>query len=73
VWNYRVFIAKDAPYHIREVYYDKDNQVDGYVGSGAWPSGDTLEELRKDLEHMLEALDKPVLEEKEGEALGEAH
>ena len=28
---------------------------------GMEPQGDTLDELREDLEHMLAALDKPVL------------
>lgn len=81
-WNYRVMRRIfnepwDGPtpvYGIVEAYYD----VGGGPGLGAWtkefadPFGDTPEELRECLTHMLEALDKPILDEAECEAALEA-
>jgi hypothetical protein len=69
-WNYRVCKTKnDGPlpdddpflYHIREVYYDKDGQIQGYAAASVdnWTS---LEDLRGTVESMLRAFDKPVLE-----------
>lgn len=57
-WNYR--IVRNGDYlGICEVYYT-DGKPDGYCE--ATPGGDTIEELRQDLEYMCEALRLPVLD-----------
>jgi len=63
-WNHRVMKQKDGNedwYQIHEVYY-KDGKVDGYTTNGIAAGGNTLEELRVELNRMLESLDKEVLQ-----------
>ena len=64
-WEYRVdekVVGDNRWYEIVEVYYEKDK----IFGSAyALPTGDSLEDLRKDLELMLKALDKPVISDEE--------
>lgn len=66
-WNYRVFKFTDrsetSSFEIREVYYDEEGKPTGYTDGESAPLGMTLDELRSDLGWMLQALDKPVLEE----------
>jgi hypothetical protein len=64
-WNHRVMKSKDGDddyYQIHEVYYDKDDKVNGYTARGTLPCGNSLEELREDLERMLKSLDKEILD-----------
>jgi len=44
-----------------EVYYDDAGKPTNITRDPVAPGGDTLEEVRSDLEHMLDALKKPVL------------
>jgi hypothetical protein len=65
-WNYRVVRRgkeDTGHYHsIAECYYPEGSEeVDGYAY--VEPGGDTVEDLRADLGYMLEALDRPVIEE----------
>jgi hypothetical protein len=67
-WNYRVIHRNDDPtllyedvYAIHEVYYEDDVPVSMAVDPSC-PQGETIEELREDLEHYRTALDKPILE-----------
>lgn len=63
-WNYRVVHVIDKAgesYAIVEAHYDDDEKLSLY--SYPEPSGSTLTELRNDLGLMLNALDKPVIEE----------
>ena len=63
-WNHRVMKSKDGDddyYQIHEVYYDKEGKVDGYTARGTSPCGNSLQELKEDLERMLKSLDKEVL------------
>ena len=62
-WNHRVTRSTtDAGtvYEIREVYYIGDRI--GWTQDASAPYGETLDELRQDLERMLAALDKEVLD-----------
>lgn len=65
LWNYRVMkrIKNDETiFFVTEVYYQDNGSVIGWTeGKDAW--GENLEELRNSLTWMLEALDKPVLDE----------
>ena len=63
-WNHRVIKHKDGGYdffQIHEVYYKEDGEVDGYTLKGASAGGNTLDELRGELQRMLDSLDKEVL------------
>jgi hypothetical protein len=59
-WNYRVVQAGET-FEIREVYYDPQGEVVGYILEASHPSGESWEELRADLRLMRRALRLPVL------------
>lgn len=65
LWNYRVMsrVKNDETIlFVTEVFYQDDGSVIGWTeGKDAW--GENLDELRQSLTWMLEALDKPVLDE----------
>ena len=64
-WNYRVIKTKDGEddyYQVHSCYYT-DNKLDGTSVEPAKAAGNTLEELRADLQRMLDALDKPIIDE----------
>ncbi len=71
-WNYRVVrtaSSTDAFYQIHEVHYE--NKEDGTQEITLWSlpissGGESPEELLRDLQHMIDALNKPCLEEKNG-------
>jgi hypothetical protein len=60
-WKYRV-MNRDGELAIYEVYYDEDGCIQGHGADPDYPAGDTLEELRANLELYCAALNKPVLE-----------
>jgi hypothetical protein len=65
-WNYRVLKKTDqktgeTTYAIHEVYYDDTGKPDGCTKNSVAPMGETLEELKRDMEHYRLALGKPVL------------
>ena len=52
-WNHRVMKHKDGGddfFQIHEVYYKEDGEVDGYTLKGASAGGNTLDELRGELQ-----------------------
>ena len=62
-WNYRVvrrIVGGEVTFGIHEVYYDGDRPKTT-TECPIDPYGETLEELKDDLDRMREALDKPVL------------
>jgi siroheme synthase (precorrin-2 oxidase/ferrochelatase) len=65
-WNYRVVEyppfkpTNEKTFMIHEVYYRKDKIV-AYSTNGMAPHGTTAEELKRDLEKMVAAYEKPVL------------
>jgi hypothetical protein len=69
-WNHRVVRHHtknimgdpDVGYAIHEVYYDDDGSIRGMTQDAVSPYGDTPEELKDDLERMLEAISKPILD-----------
>lgn len=64
-WSYRVTkqsYAEEVEYTIREVYYDEHGNVEGWTKRGVGISGDSLKELRSDLEYFLSAFNYPVLD-----------
>ena len=64
-WNYRVIKTIDKlgyeVYQIHEVYYDADRKtITGWTGSSQ-PLGESLAELQQDMEFMMQALSRPIL------------
>ena len=67
-WEYRVVEKVSSRphmddaiwYEIIEVYYDDEGKIDG-TSDAVYPVGDSVEDLRKDLELMLRATNKPVI------------
>lgn len=60
-WNYRL-VESQGHYAIREVYY-KNNKITTWTQEACWPIGESIDELKQDMAHMLEAFELPVLRE----------
>jgi|ETNvirnome_2_300_1030623.scaffolds.fasta_scaffold00786_13 hypothetical protein len=63
-WNYRVFkqmFHGESLFSIHETYYEDDKKVMAVTDSPSSPYGDTKKEIKRDLEMMLEAFNKPTL------------
>jgi hypothetical protein len=58
-WDYRVLL-KDGTYTICEVYFKDGDRIDRTYGP-EHPTGETMEYLQANLEHMLDAIQKPVI------------
>lgn len=67
-WNYRVMKRKisesEFEFGIYEVYYDDNGRVKGYTENSMTPVVHTAEGLKYELEIMMKAFDKEVLEYK---------
>lgn len=71
-WNHRVMrrthsfksdgkeYSEDC-YEIHEVYYDDNDNIEGFTEDAIAPCGETIEELREELQRMLDCLDEPLL------------
>ena len=59
-WNYRV-VERDDTFAIHEAYYDDAGNVTHITAEPVAPMGESLAELRADMEHYRRALDEPVL------------
>ncbi len=69
-WNYRIIERLQqgtTTYGIHEVYYDNNNQITNW-SEPMDAYGESLEELKSDLEAQLKAFDKPVLFETRDES-----
>jgi hypothetical protein len=63
-WNYRVIESEDV-FRIHEVCYNSKGQITSFSEDPITPLGETMEELRGDLEYYMQALDRPVLKKEE--------
>lgn len=63
-WNHRVMKKQDE-YGIVEVYYDEDGSIEIWTSVFVAPYGEDVEELRENIEQMLNCLNKPILDEAE--------
>jgi hypothetical protein len=82
-WNYRVIrhVEEDwregavgipvcdlvDVYTVHEVYYGDEGVPWGYTEEPSYPQGESLEELRKDMEYYARAVIEPVLKEEDFE------
>ena len=73
-WNYRVVkrtseeilrmagdTEREITYSIHEAYYGTVDKADSITTEPVYPSGESIKELKDDLELYTKALDKPVL------------
>lgn len=64
-WNYRVTrqLTDDGNiYAIREVYYRADGTIRAWSADPRDPFGETLDEIKTDLIHMVAAFDRPLVQ-----------
>lgn len=59
-WNYRVVFDRGT-YSIYEIYYDKAGNIEFFTQDSVAPGGDSIKELKQDLEWMLKTIKQPVL------------
>lgn len=63
-WNYRVVRFTDSynreSYRIHEAYY-QDDKVTAISDEPIYPTGENISDLNDDIQRMLKAFDKPVL------------
>jgi len=65
MWKYRVMkrvFDCEEFYGIYEVFYNKKGEIKSHSTEPVEPHGNTLEELKQDIEWMLEATKKEVLD-----------
>jgi hypothetical protein len=64
-WNYRVVKSKEGDldwYEIHEAYYDDGQSYPSVITQNpSAPAGNSIEDLKENIETMLLALEKPVL------------
>lgn len=64
-WNHRVIkktVRGETFYGVYEVYYNNNNEPYGCTENSVEPSGETLEELQKDILRFARAAELPVLD-----------
>lgn len=69
-WNHRVVKRTwknegredDHMYGVHEAYYDENGKVFMITDNPTAPSGDNMEDLKENLEHMVKALEHPILD-----------
>ena len=64
-WAYRIIRSESGTVGIHEVYFDIEGKPSSCSEERMAPTGDSIEELTKDMELMQLALTKPVLEMKD--------
>lgn len=69
-WNYRVMLV-DGEYGIHEVYYNETGPV--AHTNAVYPYGETLEEIKFDVERMLDACKRPIVTYNETLGYSETH
>ena len=65
-WNYRVLErtckkTHEKTYAVHEVYYDETGRPEGCTENSIAPMGESLAELKSDMNHYLQALKETVL------------
>jgi len=60
-WNYRIIQKLDQTTGVHEVYYDEKQRINMWSEQPCLPLGESSDELKKDFELMMKALDKPTL------------
>ena len=63
-WDYRI-IEHDGAFTVHEVHYNDKGDIISISEDPMGPSGETLEELKEDMEYFLQAFNRPVLRKEE--------
>jgi hypothetical protein len=63
-WDYRI-IEDNGMFTIHEVHYNDRDEIISVSEEPMGPSGETLEDLKDDLQYFLDALNSPVLRKDE--------
>jgi hypothetical protein len=63
-WDYRV-IEDNGMFAVYEVHYNDRDEIISVSEEPMGPSGETLEDLKDDLQYFLDALNSPVLRKDE--------
>ena len=68
-WNYRIIRkyhkeSESSTYQIHEVYYDDKNNIKSWTQTPVEPMGESLAELRGDIQYFLKAFQQPALIER---------
>ena len=63
-WDYRI-IEHDGAFTLHEVHYNERGEIISVSEDPMGPSGETLEELKDDMEYFLQAFNRPVLKKQE--------
>jgi hypothetical protein len=77
-WNYRVIKSvpneqdiiqgfDEVTYAVHEVFYDDDNEIQGWSEDPASPFGTEVSEIIGDVFYILDAFDKPICLLQEGD------
>lgn len=64
MWDYRV-IEHEEMFYIHEVYYNDKGGITAISENPMHPCGESLDELKSDIEYFLQALNRPVLKKEE--------
>ena len=59
-WNYRIFKDERGSFSIREIYYI-DDVPQLYSDEPSSPFGGSIDDLKINIEYMLNCLQKPIL------------
>ncbi len=61
MWNYRI-VKKENVYGIHEAFYDSDGKIEAITENAVNPHGETKDDLIEDLDLMLRAVFKDVID-----------
>jgi CCR4-NOT transcriptional regulation complex NOT5 subunit len=64
IWDYRI-VENNGMFTIHEVHYNDKEEIISVSEDPMGPSGETLEDLKDDIQYFLQALDSPVLKKDE--------
>jgi YD repeat-containing protein len=60
-FNHRIVKSEDGSFHVHEVYYDENGNIESWTENPVTPSGFDTTELHHDFELHLKAFKKPIL------------
>lgn len=73
-WNHRILIHRnkdEVGYSVHEVYYDEDGKPNSCTADSCHPYGNTIEELKNEIDQFAKATTLPFLEHSFFEDLNE--
>lgn len=79
-WNYRIMLhtgnlptgGVEKSLAIHGVYYDDSGNLEGWTESPDYIAGESIEDIKENLELMKRALDRPILDYETGKEVKDA-